>query len=101
MLDRVSAGSAEWVSRAACRRADPELFFPAPDAVVSGAAAAAKAVCARCPVRAPCLAYALATGQQYGVWGGATEGERRAMARGGGHRVTRTVSRPDRVQGRR
>jgi WhiB family transcriptional regulator, redox-sensing transcriptional regulator len=39
--------------------------------------AAAKAVCARCPVRMPCALYALATHQSHGVWGGLTEDDRR------------------------
>jgi WhiB family redox-sensing transcriptional regulator len=43
--------------------------------------ARAKAVCARCPVAAQCLDYALATGQQHGVWGGTSEEERKAMRR--------------------
>ena len=74
------AGSAGWASRGACRDHDPDLFFPI------GAAgrglcqiAEAKAVCAYCPVRADCLGYALATGQDAGVWGGATEDERRQI----------------------
>jgi WhiB family transcriptional regulator, redox-sensing transcriptional regulator len=74
------AGPATWMSRGtACRHADPELFFPT--ATAAGQAQEAKAVCARCPVRTACLAYALATRQPYGVWGGATEKERRAMNR--------------------
>jgi WhiB family redox-sensing transcriptional regulator len=75
--------SMAWRESAACRRADPELFFP----IGSGGAAAAaeiqqaKAVCARCLVRRPCLAYALVTGQQYGIWGGLDENERRPLHR--------------------
>ncbi len=66
-----------WMSRAACRGIpDAGLFFPA----AAGQAKDAKAVCARCPVRAACLSYALAT-RQFGVWGGATENERLAMSR--------------------
>jgi hypothetical protein len=42
---------------------------------------AAKAVCATCPVSAECLQWALATGQDSGVWGGTSEEERRAMRR--------------------
>ncbi|MGH8887650.1 MAG: WhiB family transcriptional regulator [Egibacteraceae bacterium] len=41
----------------------------------------AKAVCARCPVADACLDWALATGQQDGVWGCRTEDERRALRR--------------------
>jgi WhiB family redox-sensing transcriptional regulator len=40
---------------------------------------AAKAVCAMCPVRPECLTWALATGQDAGVWGGTSEEERRVM----------------------
>ncbi|HLI37900.1 MAG TPA: WhiB family transcriptional regulator [Streptosporangiaceae bacterium] len=72
-----------WRSRAACRGEDPELFFPVGS---SGPAAlrqvaAAKAVCARCPVRDACLGFALSTGQDYGIWGGLTEDERRRLRR--------------------
>ena len=36
--------------------------------------AEAKAICARCPARDACLAYALDAGEAYGVWGGADRG---------------------------
>ena len=51
-----------WRERAACRSVDPELFFPAAEAgpVYAAQVAAAKRVCAGCPVRAACLAEALA-----------------------------------------
>jgi WhiB family redox-sensing transcriptional regulator len=72
-------GSLGWMSRGACQGEDPELFFPF---TANGAAVhqitAAKAVCARCPVRAICLAYAVTTGQD-GIWGGTTPEERRAL----------------------
>jgi len=53
----MSAGT-EWRSRAACLGADPELFFPAAEGgpVYDAQVAAAKAMCARCPVTAECLA---------------------------------------------
>ncbi len=72
----------DWRERAACRDADPELFFPISE-VGPGArqVAAAKAVCARCPVRAQCLRYALDNGLDHGVFGGATEVERRELTR--------------------
>jgi len=43
--------------------------------------ATAKAICARCPVRDSCLAYALDTRQEFGIWGGLNEDERRAILR--------------------
>ncbi len=71
-----------WRDRAACRDVDPERFFPTaedgPDRHAQ--VTAAKAVCARCPVRAECLAEALAR-IPYGVAGGLTEHERRQLRR--------------------
>jgi WhiB family redox-sensing transcriptional regulator len=72
----------DWRHRAKCRNEDPELFFPVG---TSGPAmlqiAKAKAVCQRCPVRTECLNWALASGQDAGVWGGTSEDERRALKR--------------------
>ena len=72
----------DWRHKAECRNEDPELFFPIG---TSGPAllqiAEAKAVCHRCPVSAECLRWALDSGQDYGVWGGLTEDERRALKR--------------------
>jgi len=69
-----------WRERAACREAGTELFFPIG---ATGAAAdetrLARQICASCPVRTECLTYALTTGQQYGIWGGLDEQERRAQ----------------------
>lgn len=72
----------DWRHDAACRDEDPELFFPLSE-FGPGArqAAEAKAVCARCPVRAQCLDYALHTGLDFGIFGGATEAERRNLLR--------------------
>jgi WhiB family redox-sensing transcriptional regulator len=69
---------------AACKGEDLGLFF-GPDAEFVTARrdreAKAKAICARCPVIADCLAFALDTREAYGVWGGQTEDERRAILR--------------------
>jgi WhiB family redox-sensing transcriptional regulator len=72
---RAQAGG--WLARAACRGMDPELFFPDRGESTEPA----KAVCAACPVRAECLDYALTNGERFGVWGGASERERRALRR--------------------
>ncbi len=65
-----------WAARGACRTADPDLLF------VQGAAQnRAKAVCMACPVRTECLADALDNRIEFGVWGGMTERERRALLR--------------------
>ena len=72
----------DWRHKAVCRDEDPELFFPVGN---SGPAlaqiATAKMVCNRCPVTSQCLAWALETGQDAGVWGGMSEDERRALKR--------------------
>jgi WhiB family redox-sensing transcriptional regulator len=72
----------DWRHRAACRDQDPELFFPVSD-IGPGARQAerAKAVCARCPVRAQCLEYALDNGLDHGIYGGTSESERRMLRR--------------------
>ncbi len=71
---------ATWRKRAACRGIDVEIFFPESDDDVE-AEAAAKAVCESCPVRQACLEHALAHREREGIWGGATERERRRILR--------------------
>jgi WhiB family redox-sensing transcriptional regulator len=71
-----SAGVAEWAVDAACRTSDPDALF------VQGAAQnQAKIICRSCPVRIACLADALDNRVEFGVWGGMTERERRALLR--------------------
>ena len=66
----------DWAARGACRTTDPDALF------VQGAAQnRAKVVCSGCPVRAECLADALDNRTEFGVWGGMTERERRALLR--------------------
>ena len=74
---RVIEGFApDWASRGACRTSDPDALF------VQGAAQnRAKAVCMGCAVRTECLADALDNRVEFGVWGGMTERERRALLR--------------------
>lgn len=81
----------DWRNQATCRDQDPDLFFPvggdsalhgrARTGVVQVQIAQAKTVCARCPVRFECGSWALDTGQDYGVWGGFDEEERRVIRR--------------------
>jgi WhiB family redox-sensing transcriptional regulator len=69
-----------WRLFAACRSADPDLFFPVSSSGASLAQVAqAKAICAGCQVRRDCLAFALATHQVHGVWGGLSEQERHPL----------------------
>jgi WhiB family redox-sensing transcriptional regulator len=66
----------DWSAQSACNGVDPDALF------VSGAAQnSAKAVCQRCPVRTECLSDALDNQVEFGVWGGMTERERRALLR--------------------
>ncbi|MFB6866160.1 WhiB family transcriptional regulator [Streptomyces virginiae] len=64
----------DWSSQALCRTADPDELF-----VESNAQHRAKALCTGCPVRTECLADALDNKIEFGVWGGMTERERRAL----------------------
>jgi WhiB family redox-sensing transcriptional regulator len=70
--------SGTWRNLARCRGVDPEIFHPVNDDV---GADEAKAICAACAVREPCLEYALATREKDGVWGGLTARERRRVIR--------------------
>jgi WhiB family redox-sensing transcriptional regulator len=74
---RQRAQAGEWLARAACRGMDPELFFPDRGESTEQA----KAVCAACPVRAECLDHALTNVERFGIWGGLSERERRAIRR--------------------
>lgn len=66
----------DWTINAACRQTDPDRLF------VQGAEQhQAKALCLSCPVRTECLADALDNHVEFGVWGGMTERERRALLR--------------------
>lgn len=66
-----------WRQRAACRGVEPEVFYPLTDEEADDA----KAICFSCTVRERCLDWALANRERDGVWGGATERERRRMIR--------------------
>jgi WhiB family redox-sensing transcriptional regulator len=69
--------SPDWRSYAACTApgVDPELFWP-PEGSHGDEA---RAICDACPVRKPCLEYALATNQRQGIWGGLGSVERRQL----------------------
>ena len=69
------ASNEEWQDRAACRLIPVELFFPPAEQEVDEA----KSVCASCEVRQPCLEFAIAAGERFGVWGGLTPQERRSL----------------------
>jgi len=74
----------EWQYDGACREVDPETFF-SPDAERGprrrAREAAAKALCATCPVIQQCLNHALTVREPYGVWGGMNINERDQLLR--------------------
>jgi len=65
----------EWMQRGLCREIPPAVFFPSDGVGVE----AARRICANCPVKEPCLEYALAFRIDHGVWGGSSERERRRI----------------------
>ncbi|GAA2870771.1 hypothetical protein GCM10010472_30130 [Pseudonocardia halophobica] len=76
MVDARAASRWNWRIAARCRTADAEELF------VRGAEQRrARQFCATCPVRMECLAHALDERVEFGVWGGTTERERRALLR--------------------
>ncbi|GAB3580307.1 hypothetical protein GCM10027445_50400 [Amycolatopsis endophytica] len=79
----VSRNELAWRAQAACRddRA-PQVFFPEQGGRAAKTVARAKQRCTGCPVRAECLNYALARREGFGIWGGLTAHERRALLRG-------------------
>ncbi len=72
----------DWRAFGECLNEDPELFFPVGRGGPAIAQAEdAKLVCGRCEVREACLAWAVDTGQDEGVWGGMDPDERRVLRR--------------------
>jgi WhiB family redox-sensing transcriptional regulator len=73
----VTGGSmdANWMDEGLCRQVPPSTFFPNDGVGVD----VARRICATCPVQAPCLEYALVERIDHGVWGGASERERRRI----------------------
>jgi WhiB family redox-sensing transcriptional regulator len=67
----------DWMVKGRCKDMPPSTFFPSDGVGVD----AARQICHECPVQAPCLEYALANRIDHGVWGGASERERRRIAR--------------------
>jgi WhiB family transcriptional regulator, redox-sensing transcriptional regulator len=74
-LPLVPAGT--WQDHAACADADAELFFSSDEE----SQREALAHCDACPVRTACLEHAVETREQYGIWGGVREQDRRRLTR--------------------
>jgi WhiB family redox-sensing transcriptional regulator len=73
-IGRVPEDRTAWVSKARCRSTDPDELF-----VRGKAQRKATAICRQCPVVVECLAEALDDRVEFGVWGGMTERQRRAV----------------------
>lgn len=74
-----------WRESANCRHADPDTFFH-PDGERGDArrdrSLLAKQICRSCPVSRECLAFALASREGFGIWGGMSEDERAGVLLG-------------------
>jgi WhiB family redox-sensing transcriptional regulator len=75
-LTQFSQGTSDWSTRGTCVGTDPDALF-----VQGKEQRTAKVVCRECPVALECLADALDNRTEFGVWGGMTERERRALLR--------------------
>lgn len=69
-----------WETEARCRVYDPEIFFD----TRARSERKAKAICSKCGVQSECLAFALQSRSEFGVWGGLNVRERVALARRAG-----------------
>ena len=67
----------EWMTAGKCHDMPPSTFFPNDGVGVE----LARRICVDCPVKTPCLEYALLNRIDHGVWGGSSERERRRIAR--------------------
>lgn len=71
------ADEPHWSEFALCAETDPEAFYPEK----GGSTTPAKKVCMACEVRTECLEYALEHQERFGIWGGKSERQRRALAK--------------------
>ena len=65
----------DWMATGLCADKPPSLFFPSDGVGVD----VARKICADCPVKEPCLEYAIRNRVDHGVWGGCSERERRRI----------------------
>ena len=82
MRIRTGYDAGNWRELGACHEIDTDLFFSVGiSQAAQRQAAEAKSICGTCPVIQDCLAFAISTHQEYGVWGGLDEDERRSLIR--------------------
>lgn len=70
-----TSGSEDWRSKGICAQVGGDTWFPER----GGSTKEAKSVCHGCPVKDECLEWALTNDERFGVWGGVSERERRAL----------------------
>lgn len=72
-----------WQAKASCRGPQAVVFYPPSHFERKDEKVArenrAKAICSSCPVRRPCLDFAIETKEAHGIWGGRSESERRTL----------------------
>jgi hypothetical protein len=78
----------EWQDAALCAQVDGDIFFPDK----GDSTGPAKGVCRNCGVRPECLEYALRNTERFGVFGGLSERERRALKRQFGDDIPAAVA---------
>lgn len=76
-IQQINPQENKWWEVGACKGLDSAIFYPDDEPE----AQAAKSVCAGCSVRSACLDHALTFREKAGVWGGATERDRRRILR--------------------
>jgi WhiB family redox-sensing transcriptional regulator len=77
LLSEPPPSKPDWREHGLCAQTDPDAFFPQK----GGSSRDAKRVCDRCEVRDECLTYAIEHDERFGIWGGASERERRQIRR--------------------
>ena len=82
LADHLAGRRLWWWEDAECRGMDPNLFFPERGDDTTEV----KAICAGCPVRLECGSYAIEHNEHHGIWGGASERQRRQIRRRLGYR---------------
>lgn len=80
MALQIKLESQRWMRSASCAQTDPDAFHPS-KRTPRRTVAAAKQLCRSCPVAGDCLTYALTSREEFGIWGGLDEYERRTLRR--------------------
>lgn len=76
-IQQINPQDAKWWDLGACKGLEASIFYPDDELE----AQAAKTVCEGCAVQTACLDHALTFREKSGVWGGATERDRRRILR--------------------